>query len=139
MGDRPDFIPRPLVRVNQWAIVLAVVLTWATGAYWILAVPLLAGAFGVIFDFNPIMRLAKLFLRKPLTAYVPEDKAGQQFNQVLAVTFLLLALLGFAFEWPVMAYAFSAMVAGAAFVAICGFCVGCFVRYRWLLFRRKHS
>ncbi|PYI50543.1 DUF4395 domain-containing protein [Paenibacillus flagellatus] len=139
MADWNASIPRPLVRANQWVIVLAVVWTWTTGVYWILAVPLLAGAMGFFFDFNPVMRLAKLFLRKPPSGYVPEDKASQRFNQLLAVGFLLLALLGYAFEWRTMAYVFSAMVALAALVAIMGFCVGCFIRYQWMQYRRKHS
>lgn len=138
MSDIPASIPRPLVRANQWVIVAAVLLTWITGVYWILAAPLLAGAMGVFFDFNPVMKLAKLFLRKPPSEYVPEEKAGQQFNQTLAVGFLLLALIGYSFQWTAMAYIFSTMVAVAAFVAICGFCVGCFIRYQWLQYRRKH-
>lgn len=139
MNGGIESVPRPLVRANQWVIVLAVALTWITGVYWILAVPLLAGAMGVIFEFNPVMKFAKLFLRKPLTAYVPEDKAGQQFNQVLAVTFLLLALIGFSFGWPIVAYGFSGLVALAAFVAICGFCIGCFIRFQWQQFRSRRS
>jgi hypothetical protein len=137
MGEIPASIPRPLVRVNQWVIVISVILVWITGVYWILAIPLLAGAMGVLFDFNPIMRFARLFLRKPMTAYVPEEKAAQKFNQLMACGFLLLALIGYAFQWPFVAYLFSAMVGIAAFVAILGFCVGCFIRYRWLLYRRK--
>ncbi|RKN78224.1 DUF4395 domain-containing protein [Paenibacillus ginsengarvi] len=138
MSVRPESVPRPLVRANQWVIVIAVVLTWITGKYWLLSVPLLAGAMGVIFDFNPIMRFAKLFLRKPMSGYIPEDKAGQQFNQVIAVTFLLLALLGYSFALPVMGVMFSALVALAAFVAICGFCIGCFIRYRYQLWLKSH-
>ncbi|GAA3409632.1 DUF4395 domain-containing protein [Paenibacillus hodogayensis] len=139
MGHIPDSIPRPLVRTNQWTIVAAVVLTWLTGFYWLLAIPLLAGAMGVTFDFNPIMRLARLFLRKPPSAYIPEERTDQKFNQLLATCFLLLALIGYAFDWPAVAYIFSAMVALAATVAICGFCVGCFIRYQWLRYRRKWS
>jgi hypothetical protein len=139
MGNVPDSIPRPLVRANQWVIVISVILVWITGVYWILAIPLLAGAMGVFFDFNPIMRFAKLFLRKPMTAYIPEEKAGQKFNQLMAVGFLLLALIGYSFEWPVVAYLFSAMVGIAAFVAILGFCIGCFIRFQWLRYRQRHS
>jgi len=137
MGDKPEFIPRPLVRTNQWVIVLSVLATWITGIYWILVVPLLAGALGVLFDFNPIMRLARLFLRKSASAYIPEDKAEQRFNQILAASFLLIALVAYSFQWTAIAYAFTAMVALAALVAIMGFCIGCFVRYQWIRYRNK--
>ncbi|MFC3771176.1 DUF4395 domain-containing protein [Paenibacillus sp. GCM10012303] len=137
MSDKPEFIPRPLVRTNQWVIVLSVLATWITGVYWILVIPLLAGALGVLFDFNPIMRLARLFLRKPAFAYIPEDKAEQRFNQILAASFLLIALAAYSFQWTAIAYTFTAMVALAAIVAIMGFCVGCFVRYQWIRYRNK--
>lgn len=137
MSNKPESIPRPLVRTNQWVIVLSVIATWITGVYWILVIPLVAGALGVLFDFNPIMRLAKLFLRKPASAYIPEEKAGQRFNQILAASFLLIALVAYSFQWTTLAYTFTALVAVAALVAIMGFCVGCFVRYQWIQYRNK--
>jgi hypothetical protein len=133
-------IPRPLVRTNQWVIVLSVILTWTTGMYWILAVPFIAGLTGILFQFNPVMRLAKLFLRKPPSQYPPEDADDQKFNQTLAVTFLFIALAGYLLHWNLLAYIFSAMVGLAAIVAILGFCIGCFIRYQWIQYnyRRKH-
>ncbi|WP_409342347.1 DUF4395 domain-containing protein [Paenibacillus sp. MBLB4367] len=128
-------IPRPLVRTNQWVIVLSVILTWITGYYWILAIPLIAGISGVCFDFNPVMQLARRFLRKHPSEYVPEDKEQQQFNQLLAVGFLVVALISYLLDWTVSAYVFTAMVALAAVVAILGFCVGCFIQYQWKTYR----
>jgi ABC-type transporter Mla maintaining outer membrane lipid asymmetry permease subunit MlaE len=77
------------------------------------------------------MRLAKLFLRKHPSEYIPEDWEQQQFNQVIAVVCLALGLIGYLVHWRLMAYVFTAMVALAAFIAILGFCVGCFIRYHW--------
>ncbi len=57
----PQSIPRPLVRANQWVIVLSVILTLITDMYWILAIPLISGILGVAFDYNPVMRAAKIF------------------------------------------------------------------------------
>ncbi|QYF82912.1 DUF4395 domain-containing protein [Brevibacterium sp. PAMC21349] len=54
-------IPRPLVRTNQWVILLSVATALLTGQLWILAIPLTAGLLGLLFNFNPVMRLAKLF------------------------------------------------------------------------------
>ena len=140
---RPSSIPRPLVRTNQWFIVVAVIATWITGWYWLLALPLLAGLLGMAFGFNPVMRFAKLFLRKRPSEYMQEEAAQQQFNQVIAITCLALGIIGYALGWFIMAYIFSAMVAAAAFVAILGFCIGCFIRFQWqqYLYRRsvKHQ
>jgi hypothetical protein len=132
-------IPRPLVRTNQWFIVLSVVLTWVSGEAWILALPLFAGLFGLVFGYNPVMRLAKQFLRKHPSEYIPEDRSQQQFNQVIAVFCLAMGLIGYIFGWTVMAYVFTAMVALAAFIAILGFCVGCFIRYQWMQWKYRMS
>ncbi|KIL52637.1 DUF4395 domain-containing protein [Jeotgalibacillus soli] len=138
----PTFIPRPLVRVNQWTIVFSVVLTWITGQYWLLLIPLLSGLGGLLFDFHPIMRFAKRFLRKPMNAYIPEDRDDQRFNQKIAVLCLTGAFVSYAAGWTAGAYAFTIMVATAAFIAILGFCVGCFIRFQWNQFqyrRRKQA
>ena len=137
----PNVIPRPLVRVNQWTIVLSVVLTWITGQYWLLLIPLVAGLGGILFDFNPIMRLAKIFLRRPMNAYLPEDRDDQKFNQTIASICLAGGYIGFLAGWTVLAYAFTIMVAVAAFIAILGFCIGCFIRFQWKQwqFRRRRQ
>ncbi len=132
-------IPRPLVRTNQWVIVLSVLVTWVTGAYWILLIPFVAGLMGIVVGLNPIMRLAKGFLRKPLSEYVPEDRDQQQFNQIIAVVCLALGLIGYLMHWMLVAYMFTAMVALAAFIAILGFCIGCFIRYQWTQYRYRRA
>lgn len=132
-------IPRPLVRTNQWVIVLSVALAWGLQQTWILAVPLVCGLCGLLFDFNPVMKLGRLFLKKPMGAYVPEDKGQQKFNQVIAVACLLLAIISWAFGWEIAMYVFSSLVLLAAFVAILGFCVGCFIRYQWGQYRYRRS
>lgn len=139
MNAPAQSIPRPLIRTNQWVIVMSVLLTWLTGYYGILAIPLLSGISGVCFDFNPVMRLAKLFLRKHPSAYIPEDKDQQQFNQLMAIGFLTLALVSYLLDWTTAAYVFTIMVAIAAFVAILGFCVGCFIQYQWKMYRARRQ
>ncbi|MDQ0189206.1 DUF4395 domain-containing protein [Alicyclobacillus cycloheptanicus] len=135
----PPSIPRPLVRTNQWFIVLSVAATWLTGFYWILALPLVAGLLGLFTGFNPVMRFAKLFLRKAPAAYAQEDRDQQQFNQIIAVSCLVLSMLGYALHWMWLAYIFSAMVALAAFIAILGFCIGCFIRFQWTQYRYRRA
>ena len=50
----PTAIPRPLVRLNQWTILLSVILTWVTGVEWILAIPLSANLLGVLFNWQAV-------------------------------------------------------------------------------------
>jgi Domain of unknown function (DUF4395) len=132
-------VPRPLVRTNQWVIFLSVVASWITGQVWILAIPLAAGLLGLFFNFNPIMRFAKLFLKKSTSEYIPEEHAQQRFNQVIAVVCLGLGLISFLLSWNIAGYVFTAMVALASIIAILGFCIGCFIRFQWqqYLYRRS--
>ncbi|WP_430787749.1 DUF4395 domain-containing protein [Virgibacillus flavescens] len=139
MSQEIRSVPRPLVRLNQWFIVASVVITWITGQEWLLFLPLAAGLMGLLFSFNPVMRLGRLFLKKKPSEYIPEDHAQQQFNQVIAVVCLAISLLSFAIGWTTVAYIFSAMVALAAFVAILGFCIGCFIRFQWSQYRHRRT
>lgn len=61
----PHAIPRPLVRLNQWIILLSVIFTWLTGVTWLLVIPLTANLLGIICHYNPIIRVGKLFLKRP--------------------------------------------------------------------------
>ncbi|MGE7842534.1 DUF4395 domain-containing protein [Lysinibacillus sp. NPDC093712] len=126
----PHAIPRPLVRLNQWTILLSVILTWLTGFEWILAIPLVANLLGVLCNFNPIIRFGKLFLKKASTAYIPEDAQQQKFNSSIASICLAGGLVAFLFNWQVVGYVFTTMVAIASSVAIAGFCIGCFLHFQ---------
>ncbi|MHB1681379.1 MAG: hypothetical protein ACYCYO_00935 [Bacilli bacterium] len=55
---QPPTIPYPLIRTNQWFIIISVALAWTTGAYAWLLPPLMAGLCGLLFGVNPVMRLA---------------------------------------------------------------------------------
>lgn len=132
-------IPRPLVRLNQWFIVISVVISLITGANWILALPLAAGLMGLLFRFNPVMKAGRLFLRKPLKDYIPEDWDQQQFNQLIAVICLAGALICNLLGFETAATVFSVMVALAAFIAILGFCIGCFIRFQYQQYRYRRS
>ncbi|MCD7035720.1 DUF4395 domain-containing protein [Metabacillus sp. GX 13764] len=134
-------VPKPLVLTNQWFIVLSVLAVWVTGWSWILLLPLIAGLMGLIFHFNPVMKAAKTFLLKPPSAYTQEDFDQQQFNQMIAVVCLAIGLIGYAMHWMILAYVFTTLVFLAAFIAILGFCVGCFIRFQWqqYQYRRKSN
>ncbi|MEH7544575.1 MULTISPECIES: DUF4395 domain-containing protein [Bacillaceae] len=139
MADNIRSIPRPLVKTNQWVIVLSVVLTWVSGIEWLLLIPLLSGLSGLLFGFNPIMQLAKQFLKKDPKAYIPEDWEQQQFNQKIAVSCLAIGFISFWAGWNTLGYIFTILVAVAAFVAILGFCIGCFIHYQWKQYKYRRS
>lgn len=136
---KPIFIPRPLVRTNQWVILISVILTWVTGVAWILAIPLVANSLGFFFGFNPIMRFAKLFLKKAPSAYIPEDAASQKFSSGIAIICLAAGLAGFVFDFYAVGYVFTIMVAVASSIAILGFCVGCYIFFQIKQFQYRQS
>lgn len=133
-------IPRPLVRTNQWFIVISVVSSWITGFEWILALPLLAGISGLLFEYNPVMRIARTFLKQDAANYLPEDWEQQQFNQKIAVACLAGGMISYAGGLQVLGHIFTIMVALAASIAILGFCIGCFIRFQWTKYKyKKHA
>ncbi|WP_156292123.1 DUF4395 domain-containing protein [Oceanobacillus salinisoli] len=139
MSEVVRSIPRPLVKTNQWFIVTSVLLTWFTGQFWILILPFLAGLSGIIFGKNPIIIFARRFLKKEQSQYIPEDWEQQAFNQKIAVIFLGAGFLSFVFGWYIVGYIFTVMVAIAAFVAILGFCIGCFILYQWKQYQYRRA
>ena len=136
---KPLSIPRPLVRVNQWTILLSVIITWVTGFYWILLLPLIANLSGVLLKVNPIIYVSKGFLKKDPSQYIPEDVDQQRFNSSIASFCLLLGFIGYITEISALAYTFTIMVAIASFVAILGFCVGCFIHFQMNQFKYRRS
>ncbi|KOS66414.1 hypothetical protein AEA09_16840 [Lysinibacillus contaminans] len=136
---QPFLIPRPLVRLNQWTILISVVLTWATGIVWLLAIPLVANLLGVLCNFNPIIRLGKNFLRKAPSAYIPEDAQQQKFNSSIASVCLAGGFISFLLDWQVAGYVFTILVAIASSVAIAGFCIGCFLHFQLKQWQYRHS
>ncbi|OQM45234.1 hypothetical protein B6A27_14585 [Anoxybacillus sp. UARK-01] len=123
----PSSVPRPFVRVNQWFIVFSVLFTSMTYQEWSLLFPLISSLLGLFFHFHLVMRAAKFFLRKEPSEYIPEDDAQQSFNQIIAVICLSIGYVSFLAGWTKIAYVFTLLVALAAFAAILGFCIGCFI------------
>lgn len=139
MKGKPKSIPRPLVRLNQWVIVLSVLLTWITQQEMILLFPFIFGLIGLIFKVNPIIAAGRKFLRKAPSAYIPEDFDQQQFNQAISVVCLGLGYTGYVFDWTIIAWIFTTIVALAAFIEILGFCIGCYIRFQWQQYQYRKS
>jgi hypothetical protein len=131
-------IPRPLVRANQWVIVISVVAFMLTRVSAILLIPLLSGLSSLILNIHPVMEVTKRFLSKPFSQYVQEDKVQQRFNQILAVSMLSLAFISAMFNFTWLSLFFSVMVLLACSLAILGFCVGCYIHYQISLWRQRN-
>jgi hypothetical protein len=139
MSEIVRSIPRPLVQTNQLTIVISVIVTWVFQFEWFLLIPLLAGLSGIFLDFNPIMQVAKRFLKKKPETYMPEDWEQQQFNQKIAVFCLTAGFVSFLLGWETGGYAFTILVAVAATIALLGFCIGCFIHYQWKLYMYRKT
>ncbi|MER2058364.1 MAG: DUF4395 domain-containing protein [Niallia sp.] len=139
MTNLAKTIPLPLVRTNQWVIFLSVLLSLFLQQYWIMLIPLLAGLCGLLFQWNPIMKLANLFLKKPKKEYRQEDWDQQQFNQIIAVVCLAVSSISFFLNWTIVGYIFAVMVGLASIIAILGFCIGCFIRFQWKKYQYNRS
>jgi hypothetical protein len=119
--------------------VISVILTWVFQFEWLLLIPLLAGLSGIFLDFNPIMQVAKRFLKREPETYIPEDWEQQQFNQKIAVFCLAAGFVSFLLGWETGGYAFTILVAVAATIALLGFCIGCFIHYQWKLYMYRKT
>jgi len=141
VGFKMKTIPKPLVLANQWTIVLSVVISLITQSAWILIIPLISCLLSLFTGFNPVLALVKQFLSKSPDQYEQEDYDQLQFNQWLAVGFLLMATISFFMNWSVFFNIATVMVGLAALVAIMGFCIGCFIRFQYHQwnYRRKKS
>jgi len=138
-NSKIPFIPRPLVTTNQTVIVLSVITSLISGSKWFLLIPLFSGLGGLLFDFNPVMKLASKFLRKKPNEYIPEDKNQQKFNQTIAVVCLAIAFISALIGLNILFYIFTIIVGLAATIALCGFCIGCFIHYQWHQYKYRRT
>lgn len=131
-------IPKPLVQSNQAFIVLSVILALVFHKA-ILLLPFLVGAYTLITKKNPVIQFNKRFLKKPANQYIQEDRDQQIFNQWIATICLGLSLLFFSLGFTAAGFAFSLMVLVASGVALMGYCIGCTIRYRYMMWKHQKS
>ncbi|MGH2316196.1 DUF4395 domain-containing protein [Planococcus sp. SE5232] len=131
-------IPKPLVQTNQ-AFIVITVLTALLLHPAILLLPFAVGVYTLITKKNPVIQFSRRFLKKPMASYQQEDKDQQLFNQWIATICLGLSLLFFSVGTPLAAYAFGIMVIIAAGVALMGYCIGCTIRYRYMMWKHNRT
>ncbi|MCK0473116.1 DUF4395 domain-containing protein [Halalkalibacter sp. APA_J-10(15)] len=131
-------IPKPLVQTNQIFILLTVTLSLIT-SIWLLLVPLTIGLYTLYSRQNPIIKNSYRFLKHPHEKYVQEDPDQQYFNQWIATICIALSLISFLSNQLIFGYLFSIMVIIASALALGGFCIGCVIRYRFLMWKHKRK
>lgn len=132
-------IPRPLVRLNQLSIAISSLLFILTGYSLILIIPISLGLSSLIFDYNPLMVFGKNLLKKPMNEYIQEDKIQQRFNQILAVSMLIIAYISSVLNLTILSIMFATMVFLASSIAILGFCIGCFIHFQFHMWKYRRS
>jgi Domain of unknown function (DUF4395) len=137
--DCRDGIPLPIVRLNRWMLVVGVGLAFVLQQPWIVALLLLVLVSSVTFGPRGSLpfHLGTRFLPGKVmdarrTGHV-EDRRLMRFNNSIAIVLFALSLISFALGAPVLGWVLAGMVALAAAVALCGFCLGCFLYYRFRL------
>lgn len=130
----PRTIPRPLVNANRVFLVMTVGAALLLQPL-ILLLPLGVGLIALITGWNPVIRIGRRYLQKNPEEYRQADPADQRFNQWIATTLIASAGISFLLGYPVAGFIFGGMVLLAAAIALAGFCVGCYLRFKVLQFR----
>lgn len=134
-----DGIPFPIVAVNRGIIVGGVLLALWTNqpliTTLILALLLPAALFGR--KASPIFQIGSVLLREVIAHAPKEDQRVQRFNNIIAVVMLGAAQIAFILGAAWLGWVFSVAVAFAALVALCGFCVGCFLYFQFRINRSR--
>lgn len=132
-------VPMHRVRANQIGILISIILSVLAQIHWILLIPLLvqlvSRTLGV--KYNIFVRaIAPFFPRSSHT----ESRELLRFNNLLAILFLLVSLVAFAFHLNILGYISLAMLTVAVVLALSGFCLGCFIYFQWKQFwaKRRH-
>lgn len=134
-------IPKPLVQLNQLFIVITVLIA-LLAAKWLLLLPFLIGVVTLATKRNLVIMVGKKLLKKPASSYQMEDRDQQLFNQWIATICIGVAFISFLMGYTLVGYVFSIMVILAAGVALMGYCIGCTIRYRYMMWkykRKKHA
>lgn len=127
-------IPVYKVRINQWGIVLLVLFSVFLQSPWFIIGLWLIQGIGFVggIKWNLFVRLTEPLHRKKQDKKQKTESAElQRFNNGIALFLLSLSVMFFAMGWNLAGYITALMVSVAAFVAICGFCIGCVLYFQY--------
>jgi hypothetical protein len=132
-------VPIPYVRSNQAAMVILIALSAIFQQPWIILIVFAVEVAGLVYGAkgNLFVRIARPFLDGLVARSQTEALELQRFNNTIAVVLLTLSVICFSLGFHTAAYIFAGMVALAAFVAICGYCIGCTMYYQFKRLRAR--
>ena len=141
--ERNKGIPLPIVNLNRWVLVVGVVggllLQQPLFTTVLLVIVLSAVLFGR--QGSLIFQVGKRLLAKRNAAAQRagklEDPGLMRFNNTIAAVLLGGAQIAFLFGLNLVGWALSLAVAVAAVVALAGFCLGCFLYFRYKIHRYR--
>ncbi len=126
-------IPIPYVRANQWGIVIFILAGILLQQYALIAALLAIQILGFLggIQWNLFVQVAKPFLKDRLQHAETEAQELQRFNNSIAIILLAASTLAFYMGGTTLSVILAGMVALAAFVAICGYCIGCTLYFQY--------
>lgn len=133
-----DEVPLHWVRANQLGILLCIAASALLQAYAVLLIALIVQLISRFWGIR-----YNLFVRL-LAPLLPESKKTEsrellRFNNLLAILFLAVSLLSFFLNFQIAGYIAALLLTVAVVLALCGFCLGCFIYYQWKQWRRRMS
>ncbi len=134
-------VPLFLVKSNQAGVVAVILLAIVTQQPILLLLLWVIQAVGLVFGTKAslFIRIVQPFLRGGLEGSPTQSVELQRFNQTLGMLFLTVSLICFLFQMNTAGYILASMFAAAAFLSVCGFCVGCLMYYQYKQLRHRMS
>ena len=137
----PKDVPIPVLNFTRWIyfiiLVSGIILQkpWETTMLLVLLFPV------VIFGkkWNIIGRFGKKLLASKIPGSLYEDRRLIQFNNTLLVIMLILAQIAFITGNIVIGWVITSMAIAATGLALTGYCVGCFLYYKFKLYKYRFS
>jgi hypothetical protein len=132
-------VPIPVLNFTRWIyfiiLVSGIILQkpWETTLLLVLLFPVVL--FGK--KWNIIGRFGKKLLASKIPGSLYEDRRLIQFNNTLLVIMLILAQVAFLTGNKVIGWAITSMAIAATGLALAGYCVGCFLYYKFKLYKYR--
>src|SRR5581483_11639926 len=132
---RPGDVPMPIVNLARGFHVLVVVVAFILHLPWLIGIDFVLIVTGLLGGprWNIFGYIGRSIFTSRLKNAEVESAPLARFNNGIAAVLFALALTAFALHLILLGWIFSAMVALAAALALCGFCFGCFLFYHFRL------
>lgn len=131
-------IPRPIVKTQQWFLFLCLSSFLLTLSPVFLWVALFISMVTAVYK-SPFTPLIKAIYGHRLKVEPHEDRDQQRFNQWLSILMLGIILMASNLGFSSFSYALTFGLLLICSAALYGFCLGCFLRYRYLLWSHKRK